>query len=142
MDIDVTLLFQLGLLIVLMGILNRTLFAPLLKVIESRHQQIHGAQAEVERLERLSDADREAYEGRIREVRKQAHGEREKLRQEGREAARKLLEEARQRMSQELNRSRDAIHADERAARTSLDREVDGMAQGLVEKLLGRKVTV
>lgn len=142
MDLDVTILFQLVLLIALMGVLNRVLFAPLLNVIESRHQQIHGARDEVERMERLSEADKDAYETRLRDVRRQAHTEREKQRQEGREAARRLLDEARQRMAQELNRSREAIHADENAAKAVLDREVESMARGFVEKLLGRKVAV
>ncbi|HET6346641.1 MAG TPA: ATP synthase F0 subunit B [Myxococcota bacterium] len=141
MDLDVTLLFQIVLLAALMLVLERLLFRPLLRVIESRHQQIHGARHEVATLERLSAADREAYETRLREARRSAHVEREKLRQSGRDEARRLLGEVRADIAKAMQASRESIGAAERAAQQNLARDVDGLARQLVEKLLGRKVS-
>jgi F-type H+-transporting ATPase subunit b len=141
MDLDVTLLFQLVLLTALMGVLERLLFRPLLRVIESRHQQIHGARHEVAHLERLSSADREAYETRLREARRSAHLEREKLRTSGRDEARRLLAEVRGEISRAMQSTRESIGAAERAAQQHLERDVDGLARQLVEKLLGRTVS-
>lgn len=141
MDLDVTLLFQFTLLVALMVLLNGLLFKPLLRVIEDRHRQIHGTRHEIDQMERLSAADREAYEVRLREAKQKAAHEREALRSAGREEARRLLAETRARISKDINASREEVGAAERATQGTLAQDIDGLARQLVEKLLGREVT-
>jgi F-type H+-transporting ATPase subunit b len=140
MDLDVTLVFQLGLLSVLMLVLNKLVFAPLLGVIESRHQQTHGARVEVKQMERLSAADRQAYAKRMGEARRQAFADRERLRQQGRDQARARLADARATLMRSMQAGREQVQAAERAAQQELKSTTEPLARQLAGKLLGREV--
>lgn len=140
MDLDVTLVFQLGLLSVLMLVLNKLVFTPLLGVIESRHQQTHGARVEVKQMERLSAADRQAYALRMGEARRQAFADRERLRQQGRDQARARLADARATLMRSMQASREQVQAAERVASQELKSTTEPLARQLAGKLLGREV--
>ena len=141
MDLDVTLIFQLTLFVALLVLLNGILFKPFLKVIEDRHNKIHGAKEEADRLARLAGLDRETYEARLRDAKRQAQGEREALRQSGREEERRLLAEVRAEIARGLNETREQVSAAERAAKQSLATQTDALARQLVEKVLGHGVS-
>jgi F-type H+-transporting ATPase subunit b len=140
MDLDVTLVFQLGLLSGLMLVLNRLVFTPLLQVIESRQQQTHGARLEVKQMERLSAADRQAYARRMGDARRQAFAAREQLRQQGRDQARSRLAEARASLMRAMQVGREQVHAAERATAQELQAATEPLARQLASKLMGREV--
>jgi F0F1-type ATP synthase membrane subunit b/b' len=137
MDLDVTLFFQMAILATLMVLLNRALFAPLLQVIEKRHQKIHGLAQEVEQLQRLGAADKEAYTRKMREARQQAGHTREGLRSQGRDQARSQLTEARATVSAAHARTREEVRATEAAAAKILESDVEALSVALLRKLLG-----
>ena len=139
MDLDVTLLFQFAILTALVAVLSRWLFKPMLTVIEARHQKIHGTRDDVDRLERLSSADREAYDIRLREVRRTTQLAREQARLSGRDEARRILAETRASIAKAMNETREQVAASERAAQKTLEADVDSLAKQLVSKLLGRE---
>ncbi len=139
MDLDVTLFFHLALLAALVLVLRGWLFAPMLAVIESRHQKIFGTRHEVERLERLSLSDQEAYDKRMQEAIRLAQRERERWRQTGRDEARRLITQARSALAQVMNQTRDEVRAEEQKAQVVLHGDVAPVAQQLVNKLLGKK---
>jgi F-type H+-transporting ATPase subunit b len=140
MDLDVTLLFQLGLLSMLVLVLKRLVFVPLLQVIERRQQQTHGARLEVKQMERLAAADRQAYTRRMGEARRQAFSERERLRQQGRDQARTRLTEARSSLMRAMQAGREQVHAAERTTAQQLESATEPLARQLAGKLLGREV--
>lgn len=140
MDIDVTLFFQLAIFLMVLLTLNGLLFKPFLRVIEARHQKIHGMKDDVDRLERLSAADRIAYESRMRDARRDAQRNRESLRNAGREEERRLLTQTRLEISQSLNAKREQVASVESSAKKGLAVHTDALAQQLVQKVLGREV--
>lgn len=140
MDLDVTLFFQLGLLCVLVLVLNRLVFQPLLRVIERREQQTHGVLTEVKHMERLTHADRQAYQTRMEQARREAFATREQLRQQGRDKARTCLAQARAELMQNMQNARAQISTMERDVQQTLTASTQVMAAALVHKLLGRKV--
>lgn len=136
MDIDLTLLVQLALLAVLVAVMRPLVFAPLLAVIDSRAQRIQGTRAEAERLRRLGEADRAAYEARIVEARRAAVHEREALREQGRLQAQRLGEAARQRAAAQLLAARRQVEVEAAAASASLGAEVEPLAHQVVKRVL------
>ena len=140
MDIDLTILVQLALLALLVGVLKPLVFAPLLLVIDSRDQKIHGTRAEVDRLDKICRADRDAYQTRMQEARREGLHLREQLRQEGRLEAQRILTTARSRMARALLEARQAAQQEAQVARVALQGQVDAMAAQAVSSLLSSPV--
>ncbi len=141
MDLDVTLLFQLGLFLVCLVVLNGLIFKPFLRVIEEREERIEGAREDVERLTKLGDADMEQYQARMREARRKAQQEREALKSDGRDEERRLLAETRAQIAEGLGEKRNQISAAELEARRSLSADTEALTRQLVSKVLGREVS-
>ncbi|OGQ79424.1 MAG: hypothetical protein A2289_05470 [Deltaproteobacteria bacterium RIFOXYA12_FULL_58_15] len=141
MDIDITIVFQLALFVVLLMILTQLLFKPFLKVVEERHQKIHGTKSEVDRLERLATENQSAYVARVREARNVARQEREALRTAGNDEKRKLLADVRMEIAEKLNETREQVAKSEAEARIELAAQTANLAGELVRKVVGREVT-
>ena len=139
MDIDFTILLQLGLFLVLLAILNFVLFRPFLTLIEKRRERIEGLRERGENLVAQSGADGEAYQMRMREARAAATRERENLRNQGRDENRRLLGEARAEIAASLNQVRQAVSEAEQMSRKNLSADTSALARQLVRKVLGTK---
>lgn len=137
MDIDVTLLFQLGILLGLMLVLRPLLHTPLLEVLEARQRQTEGMASEVRHLESLTAADKKAYDGRMAEARHHVHVLRERLRLSGREQARKIEGQARAEVSQNMQLHRQRTDVAQREAYAKLAGEQEAWAEHLAGELLG-----
>lgn len=140
MDIDVTLIFQFGLIALLVLILRPLLVLPLLHVMDERHSQTHGLRHEVRRMEKLAAADREAYESKLRQARHEMHQRRETQRQAGRDRARAIEAAARTEAQQTQLVHRAALAEGEKVAYKTLHAQTPAHAATLVGRLLGREV--
>ena len=140
MDIDVTILFQLGLFLLAMVVLTGVLLKPVMRVIEARYQKIEGAEIEAERLDKLAIEHREAYLARIREARTKARRAREALRATGNDEKRKLLADVRAEIAKAVNDTREQVTKAELEAYRNLSVETDALARRLVSRVLGRDV--
>jgi F-type H+-transporting ATPase subunit b len=140
MDIDVTLLLQLGLFLVILTVLNGVLFKPFLGVLDARHQKLHGLRDEADKLERDAVKDIEVYEARLREARDLALREREALVLAGREEERRMLGDVRADIARQMNDVRKELSVQEASIKKVLSSETDQLAKRLVEKVLGREV--
>lgn len=140
MDLDFTLLLQLGLFLIVLVSLNRILFQPLLRVFEARHQRMHAVKDEIDKLKREAVADLDVYQGRMRAARDAAQSEREKLVAAGREEERRLLVEMRSEIAKTLNEAREQILAIELDGKRQLDADTAELASRLASRVLGREV--
>lgn len=140
MDLDVTLLAQLTIFVVVLFGLNLILFKPLLTVLDTRDQKLNGARDEVQNLSRLSAADLEVYQTKIREARDAGQREREAMKNEGRERERKILTDVRTEITHQLNAARERIGGEADQQKRKLAGETEGLAAAMVEKVLGRSV--
>jgi F0F1-type ATP synthase membrane subunit b/b' len=141
MDINVTILIQLGLFLFVLVTASGLLIRPFLRIIEERHQKTQGLKDEIDRLARLAEENQTAYVARVREARNVARQEREALRAQGNDEKRKLLAQVRSDIAQALNDTRDRIARSEGEAGVALARERDQLAKLLVAKVLGREVS-
>lgn len=141
MDFDLTLIIQLTIFITMLVSLNVLLFKPFMNVVKARHDRIYGLRAEADRLDRLSVDVDTAYKQRMDDARHTAQKSREKEINAGRDAERQLVMRARNDVSQGLKDARERIDAEAAKARNALSTETSVVAQRLVEKVLGHKVT-
>jgi F0F1-type ATP synthase membrane subunit b/b' len=140
MDIDVTFFLQLGLITLLIVILRPLLAMPLMQVMDDRHQQTHGARAEVRRMERLTALDKEAYQSRLAKARHDVHKRREQQRQLGRDKAKAIEAAARKEAMQTVLVHRAKLGDAKVAAMATLRDKTPLRAKLLAGRLLGREV--
>ncbi|MGD2064228.1 MAG: ATP synthase F0 subunit B [Nitrospirota bacterium] len=139
-DLDVTVLIQIANFLVLIVILNRVLYRPLLRVLEERRRRTEGTLAQVETVEEQGDELLASYEADIAV----AHSEARSLVQEqaGQAAAEaeQIVSEAKSRSEAELAEAETVLERRHAELTTELAAEVDGLAQQIAGKVLGRPV--
>lgn len=140
MDIDVTFFMQLGLVTLLILMLRPILAMPLLQVMDDRHQQTHGARAEVRRMERLTVLDKEAYQSRFAKARHEVHKRREQQRQLGRDKAKAIEAAARKEALQTVLVHRAKLNQAKTETLAALRDKTPLRAKLLAGRLLGREV--
>lgn len=140
MDIDLTILIQLGIYVLILGVLTPLLLKPFQRMIDDRERQTDGARVEVDRLKDLARQDEEAYETRLADSRAAASRERDAIRTAGRDEEKKIVGAARAEVLENLNASRAQIAQAESTAREQLEGQRAELADQLVEKVLGRRV--
>lgn len=140
MDIDVTFFMQLGLITLVILVLRPLLATPLMRVMDDRHQETHGARADARRMERLTALDKEAYQSRLAKARHDMHKRREHQRQTGRDKARAIEDQARKEATQTVMVHRAKVAEAQKVALIELRSKTSLRAQMLAGRLLGREV--
>jgi F-type H+-transporting ATPase subunit b len=138
--LDITLIVQMVNFLILLWILNRFIFQPVLKMLEERRGRIQESESAVKDLEGRAAEQWESYQRQLQEVRIEANREKEGIKGEGLDAERKLLEEARADASRRLEEAREDIEKETAKARDFLRTQAEGMAMEMAAKILGRSL--
>ena len=139
-DLDGTVLIQLGFFLFLWIVLSRLVFKPYLALRGEQHANIEGARQTAER-EQAEAADKLAhYEQQVLRARKEAAAGRVSQRAHGEEAAQQILAEARTQAEAKVQEARKKIQQTAPAAQLTLRARADQLAQMVVAKVLGRTV--
>jgi F-type H+-transporting ATPase subunit b len=140
MNVDVTFLYIVVIFFLVAGILKRFLFSPLMAILDEREGGARAAaQAHAESLAALSGAMAQAEE-KLSLARREALKVREGLRGEGAGRLEKKLEEARALAEASVAEAVRQIDAQVAASSRVLPEQARGLAAGLAEKILGRKL--
>lgn len=139
-DIDGTVFVQLGIFLVLMGVLYVLVFRPYLKVRDDRGQAIEGARGEAKTMEEKAATSRADYDARLLKAKQRGADERLKLRAEGVAHEQKVLAAARAASQQEIDRARGVAKGAEETARRSLLADAATVGKTIASRLLGRQV--
>ncbi len=140
MDLDITILFQLGLFLTVLIILNVVLFKPFLKVLDERHHRIDGAQDRALKLNLKADTDKEVYQARMHDAHLSAQQKRESLHAEGQQEKRRILADTRATVLEELSGARREVGEAEEKALIELEKESALLVHSFVTKVMGREV--
>jgi F-type H+-transporting ATPase subunit b len=124
--------------LVLMLILNRFLYKPILNILEDRKRRIRDGEEKVQDLEQRAAQQWEGYQKQLQEAKISATVEKERIKGEGLEAERRLLEEARTEASRSVEEARRKIQEEVSRARDFLKGQANNMALEMAEKILGR----
>jgi F-type H+-transporting ATPase subunit b len=139
-EINYTLIIQVINFFVLLWILNRILYKPILKILEERGRKTAGAMKDAEEMESDAAEMLQNYERGLREAKVKAHEERDRIRIQGIEREREILDEARKNALESINKFRSKIEDESKEALDSLTKESQDLSSEIVEKILAREV--
>jgi F-type H+-transporting ATPase subunit b len=121
-------------------LLDRVLFKPVMRVLETREQAIKGAEKVVENVKAEEARQTAAFESALTEARRTAAAEREKMKLEALRAADELKEKTRDETRKQLAMSRAALEKEAEMAQAGLSANAEVLARELLSRALRRKV--
>lgn len=135
-----TLLFAWINLIILYVFLKKLLFKPVKRMIDSRQKEIDDLYADAEQKRTEAEADREAYEEKLRHAEEESEQilrsaqRRAQLREE------EILREADETARRTLKRADEQVELEKRRAINEVKDEVSGMAVEIAASILARDI--
>jgi F-type H+-transporting ATPase subunit b len=139
-DFDMTVLFMVGLFVLLWVALKPLLFDPMLKLFEERERRIDGAKLLARKIDEKSADALTKYEDEMQKGRTSANAEREKIRAEGLKREAEILARVRATTAKTLDEGRQQMQAEVAKAKAGLDAEMPGIAADFASRALGREV--
>jgi F-type H+-transporting ATPase subunit b len=133
-----TLLLLLALFVILVPVLDRLLFKPLVGVLEAREGRIEGARVRATELSQQAAALLARHDDAVRQARETAHGEQVRLVEEARRAHQVTVGEARTTAEREIAGARGEISRNADSVRGALRAEAEPLAREITSRLLGR----
>jgi F-type H+-transporting ATPase subunit b len=137
---DWSTLIQVVNFIFLIFILNVILYKPIRSVLIQRKEKISGLEEGIEAFERDAVEKEDAFASGIKDARGNGLKEKEALLTAAAEEEKKIIEKINQKAQADLAIIREEIVKDAEEAKTSLLKEIDGFANAIGGKILGRAV--
>jgi len=139
-DLDWTILIQLGTFAVAFLLFRPLIFRPMIALFEARENAIEGAKVEALRLQDEAEAESEEFDEEMRRIRLQAGEERDRLRAEGKRLERTLLDRVRDETNMQLAEADAKLATEAASLRGQIDQSIGALAQQIASKMLDRKV--
>jgi F-type H+-transporting ATPase subunit b len=138
---DGTLILHVLIILVMVYVLNATLFKPINRILENREKRTGGRSTEAEEIlskisERLSD-----YERALRQARTEAYASTEHERAEAMQERQKHLDLMRAKLAESTAVEKEAIQRQTEEARASLEIEARSIAIEIGTRVLSRPIT-
>jgi F-type H+-transporting ATPase subunit b len=139
-DINISLLIQIGNFIVLLLALHVILFKPLIAIMQERSQNVSGAFTDAKTAQDKMQGLMDRYSSSLAESNQKAAAAYNALYQQGLDAQRDMISAERSRGSEQLDKARAEIAAAANAARADLRGEAEKLSKDISTMLLGRAV--
>lgn len=139
-DLDWTILIQLGTFAVAFLLFRPLIFRPMIALFEARENAIEGAKVEALRLQDEAEAESEEFDEEMRRIRLQAGEERDRLRAEGKRLERTLLDRVRDETNMQLAEADAKLATEAASLRGQIDKSIGAIAQQIASKMLDREV--
>ncbi|PLX87773.1 MAG: hypothetical protein C0619_14320 [Desulfuromonas sp.] len=139
-SLDWTLILQFANFMILLIILNRLLYRPLLRVLAERRATIDGSHEKAESLQSEIEAKMTRYQEQLSEAKTAAGLERQKLKQVAMAEESTILGEAQQKATVRLQAIKEQVAGEAAEAGKMLKSEAEGMAGQIASKVLGREL--
>ncbi|MBN2192234.1 MAG: ATP synthase F0 subunit B [Polyangiaceae bacterium] len=139
-DFDATVVYAALLFVTLMLVLNRILFAPLLKVFEARERRTSGARAEARRFQEEAGELLLRVEREVERIQRVATAERDRIRSETAKLEATILAEARAAADRIVDEGRAKTAYELAALRRDLEVRTPQLASEIATRALGREV--
>lgn len=137
-QLDYTLLIQMANFLVLLWLLNKFLYKPILGILDERKRRMEDSELSVRELQERTSRQWEQYQAELQKAKSAAAAGKERLKAEGTEAERRLLEQARLEAARSVEESRKALEKELQQARQALKAQADTLGLEMAEKILGR----
>jgi F-type H+-transporting ATPase subunit b len=139
-DVNRTLVVQLVSFLLLLAVLYKLLYRPLLAGLEGRSAAIQQQLAEAQAAREEAQRQLGAMEERIRTAQAEAQGLRERALREAAELRERLSAEARQEAARLVETAQAQVGQEVRRARAELRAEVGGLATQIAERLVRKSL--
>ncbi|MEN6476316.1 MAG: ATP synthase F0 subunit B [Syntrophaceae bacterium] len=126
--------------LLLMFILNKILYKPILKVLEEREKKIGDGQQEVKELAAQGNKLVATYNEKLQAAKVEAMASKGNARKQAVEQVNVIIQDARGKAEQEILQVRQRVASEIEAAKKELEPELASMAATIAEQVLGRKV--
>lgn len=137
LDLNITLLIQLGNFLITIIVLNILLIRPLRKVMRERRELMDGLGSDAEGFETKAKARLDNYEAQLAEARRQAAANREEGRGEGMREQQAVLDSAQKEAQGILAEARAKLDAEAQNSLAELRGRVGDYSQQLAARVLG-----
>ena len=139
-SINATLFLQLVQFLLLIWILNRIMFRPLLRLINDRDQHIETIKLDTVNLEQETSTLLNKSIAMEKDARFHAGEERARLRHEANSQTESIFEDTRKEMDMIMSEAEKEIDTQVEKAKDFLHKEAAGLAEEIIEKVIGRRV--
>ena len=141
-SINATLIIQVIHFLILVYILNRLLFRPILRLMDERDGHIEKTKIRVDEALDKAEVLKESCVSKVHEVRSDATRERTNLREAGIAETKELLERFKEETTVIRAETDKEAEREVEMARPLMHDQVIVLAEGIIEKMLGRRLEV
>ena len=127
--------------LLLLWVMKRVFWKPLLGMLDARRNRIEEAFREIESSKKEIESLRANYEARLEKIEEEARGKLQAALDEGRRIGREIQEKAREEAKDALTRSKENLSLEIAKARIELRREIAELTLLASEKLLHEKMS-
>jgi F-type H+-transporting ATPase subunit b len=135
---DGTLLLHIALILVMVFVLNATLFKPINRILEERERRTRGQLNEARDTLRRVEERMSAYERSLREARAEGYRLMEEVRAEAMRERQERLSGVREEIERSLAQEKESVHAQAEEARATLDTDAARIAAEIGSHILHR----
>ncbi len=138
---DGTLLLHILIILVMVYVLNATLFRPVNRILEAREKRTRGRLTEAEEILRNVSEKLSQYERTLRQARGEAYSFAEHERAEAMQERQLKLNEMRQQLAESIAKEKESIQRQAEAARGLLEAESRRIAREIGSRVLSRPIS-
>jgi F-type H+-transporting ATPase subunit b len=135
---DGTLLLHIALILVMVFVLNATLFKPINRILEERERRTRGQLNEARDTLRRVEERMSAYERSLREARAEGYRLMEQVRAEAMRERQERLSGVREEIERSVAQEKESVHAQAEEARATLDTDAARIAAEIGSHILHR----
>jgi F-type H+-transporting ATPase subunit b len=139
-SLDYSLGIQIVNFIVLIFILNRLLYQPLLGMIDKRKQQFAESEAEIRRLQETVEQKMAAYEEKLHQAKATAVERKNEIIRQGAEEAKEIIDAVRAEIPGLMQQFQVRMEGEIDAAKKTLTSQSQKLSVEIAEKVLGRSL--
>lgn len=138
---DGTLILHVIIILLMVWILNKTLYKPINRILEAREKRTRGRMSEAQEI--LTDVGEKVsnYERQLRQARAEGYALAEQERTAAMQERQGKLNEMRQQLSESIAQEKQTIQTQVEEARVTLDSESRRIAREISERVLDRPVS-
>ena len=138
---DGTLILHVLIILVMVYVLNATLFKPINQILESREKRTRGRLSEAQETMKSVKERLAEYEGSLRQARSESYALAESKRAEAMIERQRRVNEMRAQLAQSIATEKEAIQQQAAQARASLEVESRDIAREISSRVLNRSVS-
>ena len=140
-SLDYSLGIQIINFIVLIFILNRLLYKPILGMLDKRKQQFAESEAEIKRLQETVEQKMAAYEEKLRQAKATAIEQKKEIVRQGAETAKEINNAARAEIPGLMEQFQSRMEREIDTAKRTLAGQSQRLSVEIAEKVLGRRLS-